>query len=644
MATRIKPCQDDTHVSIDARSGELMLIALSLLVPSPKNARRTGGLGIDDLKASIKAQGLLHNLIVYPLPIKGRGAQRYGVVGGGRRLRALLALAAEGEIRRDEEILCRVKLTRDAAEASLAENIVREPMHPADEFEAFQRLVEEGNSVEDIAARFGTSPLTVRRRLKLADVHPELRQLYRDGGISLEQLMALALSDDADEQLALWNSTPTWTRDAYSLRGRLLSDEIDASVDAVAKFVGVEDYLAAGGPIRRDLFSEQGEGHLQDAGLLNRLAMQRLSACAEQVRPEGWAWVDVALRASSLELDKFGRAPKSRRAMTRAESKRHKALARERAALERQMDAAPDDDEGADYRRLDERRHEVLAELKSLEEDLATYEAEVMTHAGAIVCVGREGQLQVHRGLIRPEDRAASRACGSGEVSDGQEGHQAAPRVKPVHSAPLMQDMTAHRTLAARAAMLDRPDVALTALLHCLVQRLLGEHFANAPTAVRLVTNAPDAGLSGSTLGESRAANVLSQARERWVGRIPGDAEGLLAWLTGLAETEHMELLSLCVASSLNDVHQHERRGALDPICDMLGLDMADWWEAGQGTYFSRVSKEVILGAVTEGSGHDAAARYKGVTKRELARVAERDLAGRRWLPAPLRSAVPAAN
>ena len=43
----------------------------------------------------------------------------------------------------------------DAAEISLAENIVRLPMHPADQFEAFKALADDGKGPEEIAARFG---------------------------------------------------------------------------------------------------------------------------------------------------------------------------------------------------------------------------------------------------------------------------------------------------------------------------------------------------------------------------------------------------------------------------------------------------------------------------------------------------------
>src|SRR5439155_7413191 len=149
----------------------------------------------------------------------------------------------------------------------------------------FQQLVQQGRSIEEVAARFGTSPINVRRRLKLAALHPTLIQLYREGGIALEQLMALAVSDDPDEQLRVWQAAPSWRRDAEFLRQALVADEVDAAHDALARLVGIEAYEAAGGAVRRDLFSDEG-GYLQDVALLNRLASEKLEAAAEAVRAE----------------------------------------------------------------------------------------------------------------------------------------------------------------------------------------------------------------------------------------------------------------------------------------------------------------------------------------------------------------------
>ena len=73
-------------------------IALSQLVLSPANVRKTPATAAEDaaLEASVRANGILQNLIVHPLPIDGKGV--YEVDAGGRRLKILQKLAAEGAI------------------------------------------------------------------------------------------------------------------------------------------------------------------------------------------------------------------------------------------------------------------------------------------------------------------------------------------------------------------------------------------------------------------------------------------------------------------------------------------------------------------------------------------------------------------
>jgi ParB family transcriptional regulator, chromosome partitioning protein len=73
-------------------------IPLSQLVLSPTNVRKTPVSPADDaaLEASIRAKGILQNLIVHPAPILGAGV--YEVDAGGRRLKILQKLAADGVI------------------------------------------------------------------------------------------------------------------------------------------------------------------------------------------------------------------------------------------------------------------------------------------------------------------------------------------------------------------------------------------------------------------------------------------------------------------------------------------------------------------------------------------------------------------
>ena len=111
-------------------------ICLSQLVLSPANVRKTAATAAEDaaLEASIRAHGILQNLIVHPAPIDGKGV--YLVDAGGRRLKILQKLAAAGVIDADTKIPCKVEEPEDAVETSLAENTVRAAMHPADEFVA----------------------------------------------------------------------------------------------------------------------------------------------------------------------------------------------------------------------------------------------------------------------------------------------------------------------------------------------------------------------------------------------------------------------------------------------------------------------------------------------------------------------------
>ncbi|MFX6214044.1 DNA-binding protein, partial [Acinetobacter baumannii] len=77
-----------------------------------------------------------------------------------------------------------------AEEDSLAENSQREPLHPLDQFLAFQTLREQGQGDEAIAARFFVTPAVVRQRLKLAAVSEKLLALYAEDELTLDQLMA----------------------------------------------------------------------------------------------------------------------------------------------------------------------------------------------------------------------------------------------------------------------------------------------------------------------------------------------------------------------------------------------------------------------------------------------------------------------
>ena len=146
---------------------DLITIPLNRLSLWKGNVRKTGvSDGIGELAASISAHGLLQSLVVR----EGKRG-KYDIVAGQRRYLALTALAKNGSIAKDHPIPCQhANDDVDAKELSLAENVVRAPMHPADQFEAFRVLTDEGATPTDIAARFGIAEVRGRQAIETRPV------------------------------------------------------------------------------------------------------------------------------------------------------------------------------------------------------------------------------------------------------------------------------------------------------------------------------------------------------------------------------------------------------------------------------------------------------------------------------------------
>ena len=523
-------------------SQHMLLVPLSRLRPSRRNVRKTACPSIEALAASIERVGLLQNLTV----ALGADGGHYEVVAGGRRFSALKLLAKKRRIAKDWDVPCLLVADASARTASLTENVQREAMHPADQFEAFAALVAEGRPVEDIAADFGVTPLVVQRRLKLANVSPRLMADYRADALSLDQLMALAVTDDHAAQEAALYDAPEWQRSPAALRQRLTEREIDAD-HALVRFVGLDAYIAAGGSIRRDLFADdEATGTtLTDAALLERLVRDKLESLAEPVRAEGWAWVESVPHLSPAERQAFQNAPRQRREPTARESRRMEVLqgriARTDAALEQAYDA--DDEDKAET--LHQRREALVAELEAVQSQLSGHTPEVRAMAGAIVTLNREGQPLMHRGLLREAEAKALRALdaarqraatGSGNDGGGSgESDESTTGVVP-HGAEhlsdrLAQRLSAHRTAALQIEMARQPQVALAALVHTLVQQALQGGYRNAlPLGLRLSLRdrledlAPD-------WPESPAALALRELRQAWADRLPQEPAELFAVL-----------------------------------------------------------------------------------------------------------------
>ncbi len=661
--THEKPIANESGAiaAAPARDIDVPLHQLVLDDANVRKVRSAGGVG--ELAALIDAQGLLHRLAVVAL-----ADGRFGVIAGGRRLLALHKLASDGRWSAARPVECRLYDSAQAVEISLAENSGREAMHPADEAEAFLARVEAGQSVAQIAVRFGVAPLTVERRLKLARLAPRFLAMYREGNIASDMLHALALTDNHKAQEAVWDGLPTYRRDAWTIR-RLLTEGAATAESHLARFVGVETYEARGGKVRRDLFANDDTGrsgiYLEAPGLLRQLAMDKLQAAAEEVRAEGWAWVEGLIDADRLALRGYGQQAPSERAPSDAEAGMLAALETERQRLNAAYDQNEakvlqfeDDGDGNDaYEAEEVRLSGLLSDLDdridAARASLRVWTPEQMGRCGAMLRIDSDGTLVVHRGLLRREP-AHDGACGAGtedgdglvsKAGRGSESGEAAEAGKrrAVFSEKLMRDLTAHRTAALQAALTQDVDVALATLVHRMVETVF-DLYDRGNDIVR-VTVRPTGDLAlaehASDYVHTPAAALLERAASDWGERLPRDPAATFRWLLAQERQTLLELLAYCTARSIDAIQGRERRrNQSDAIADALGLDMADWWTPSAANYLHSVSKAKAVEAVREASGIDCTKEVAAMKKSEAADYCAAKLEGTRWLPVPLRPLV----
>jgi ParB family transcriptional regulator, chromosome partitioning protein len=622
-------------------ASEIVKIPLNRLVPSLLNVRKTGGLIIEELAASIQAHGLLHNLVVS----KAKG-DKYQVVAGARRLAALNKLAQEKLIPKTFGVPCRVVEAEASTESSLAENTIRQAMHPADQFAAFQQLVSDGMGFEEIAARFGVTPTFVRQRLKLANVSPRLFQLYREDEINLDQLMALAVTDDHGEQERVWDAARDWQRNPNALRRALTEAMVEAG-DARVQFVGLDAYLNAGGQVQTDLFQEEAhQGYLLDPAKLDRLVAEKLEALATEVRGEGWLWVEIQSGVRYTDLSKFDRIHSVSVPVNEEVRLEIEALQDEQERIE---DEHPEAEEYPPD--VDQRLAQIEARIEELNERIEDqpreYREEDIPLAGAIVALENHGAAVIYRGLVRPEDKKKlAQALRSG--SNGQ--HE--PRTDTDDetgdeglSSALVEDLTAHRTAALRTVLATRANVALVAVTHALSLRLCYESSYDVGSCLSLSSEKGGCRLDNHAKGiETSPAQVqLSEIRSQWLARIPAQAEQLWPWLLDQEQTVVLDLLAFCVGQTVHAVRLHHdgrqpRFVAADQLAQAVNLDMADWWTPTGESYLGRVKKDQILETIGEGTSETNFEDLRKMKKVELVAAAERRLAGSRWLPEILQS------
>jgi ParB family transcriptional regulator, chromosome partitioning protein len=161
---------------------------------------------IEDLVASIRAQGIIQPLVVTP---EGEG---YAIIAGERRWRA----ARKAGLEAVPVVVRQVTDDRELLELALVENLQRSDLNPIEEAEAYAALQEKfGLSQEEVAGRVGKARTTVTNSLRLLRLPDEVLDLLREGRLTAGQARPLLAIEGPEEQIRLADRA---VRDGLSAR------------------------------------------------------------------------------------------------------------------------------------------------------------------------------------------------------------------------------------------------------------------------------------------------------------------------------------------------------------------------------------------------------------------------------------------
>lgn len=558
-------------------------------------------------------------------------------------------------------------------------------MHPLDQFRAMQAMVDKGEGVEAIAAHFLVTPAVVTQRLRLAKVSPTLHEIYAEDGMTLEQLMAFAVTDDHARQEQVWEMLAhSYNKSGAYIRQKLTENTVRAG-DKRVRFIGVEAYVAAGGCVMRDLFEPDDGGWLTDPALLDRLVGEKLQAEGERIAAEGWKWVATAVDMPWGVTNGLREIDGVELAMTGEEEERLATLQTEIEELEAEWADAPEvpDEVQARIEAID-------ATIGALVERPMTFELQDMAIAGAFLSIEVDGTLSVERGYVRPEDEpvveadgeadadgdAAYRAGADGDDEDGVAGPSVS-NVVPIGAAGsaasnddddededgevvkplpdrLVAELTAWRTLALQDAFAQSPSTAFAAVLHAFVLDCF--YSSTRESCLQISLNEVSFHHSVTGLRDSAPARAIAERHKRWADRLPDDDKALWDTLLALDGNEQATLFAHCASRVLNaqqEVVPKYDNGRISKssierrvehshvLARAVGLDLIGaGWRPTVAGYLGSVTKQRIIADVAEAKGAKFAEMIDHLKKADMAREAERLLEDGGWLPEPMRTPV----
>lgn len=175
----------------------------NIVVVEGFNARKN--FDLDELKEQIRKVGVLNPITVIPFKDKETGAEKYRLVDGERRYRAVMALLAEGEDIKRIKAMYLPKGTKE--EDLLIQQLLKNTGKQFSEIEMaklFNRFKEQwGYTQTEIADKFCKKTSFVSRCMALLELPAEIIEMMERGEISADSARQIASrhKDDVDAQV-----------------------------------------------------------------------------------------------------------------------------------------------------------------------------------------------------------------------------------------------------------------------------------------------------------------------------------------------------------------------------------------------------------------------------------------------------------
>lgn len=645
----------------------IQTVKLAKLILSDINVRTRGEDLIEQFAADISARGILQNLVVTSVK-KQRGS--YGVIAGSRRFRALTLLAERGDINAaeyDVPVLILSGGNDELSEASLAENFHHLNMSPADECRAFQYCLGQGGDIDAVAKRFGITRRFVEGRLRLANLAEPIFDALKSGEMTLDMAKAYASTESHERQLMVWRSygANSYHASADTIR-RVIANESMKSNDPIARLVGEEAYVAAGGVVDCDLFSDNGD-RWTNPEIAQTLAAAKMEAEAQRIGEErGLAWIRPVASNSTWEVARglfhvcLPSLPLSEAQLTRIEEIEARLSI---VSLEMENEELEEDA----WQALDAEHDALSDELRDAGRPEKILPPELAPRVGLFLTLSQDGSMELDDTyysetplsvtMVEPGEDDEDAAEAGKDGIEGETAVDAAPRVptfrieegetgtvtggtkevSPDEAAPggkalsqvLLDQLAVQRRDVLGASMIANPALALDYMLFAMVDKTdtLKESCGTSIHAPH-----PEDPVRFDAYPQSVAHDYLAEVREGLDASWKEHASIIARFdaFRALGDEAKTAWLAWTVAMSFKskETYSHRQNALQNHLAGLLEVDVAKWWRPTSENFFDRIPKGALLSLLDEVGGPALSSRHASQKKGEISTSCEKLFAG----------------